>query len=119
MGHLTVLHVGLGAKIGDLHAKDSHSFCNRLIAFNVPGCFGKVCTDPRLEVCHLVHKDRARGGTDFYILILIGGKMGCFLSLSSLHVILTLLEDWNQTTAKYASNPHLMGSPNYYLRFHF
>ena len=29
MGYLTVLHVGLGAKIGDLHAKDSHSFCNK------------------------------------------------------------------------------------------
>ena len=33
MGYLTVLHVGLGAKIGDLHAKDSHSFCNRLIYY--------------------------------------------------------------------------------------
>ena len=31
MGYLTVLHVGLGAKIGDLHAKDSNSFRNRLI----------------------------------------------------------------------------------------
>ena len=31
IGYLTVLYVGLGAKIGDLHAKDSHSFCNRLI----------------------------------------------------------------------------------------
>ena len=31
MGYLTVLHVGLGAKIGDLHAKDSKSFCNRLM----------------------------------------------------------------------------------------
>ena len=31
MGYLTVLHVSLGAKFGDLHAKDSHSFCNRLI----------------------------------------------------------------------------------------
>jgi hypothetical protein len=28
MGYLTVLHVRLGAKIRDLHAKDSHSFCN-------------------------------------------------------------------------------------------
>ena len=26
MGYLTVLHVRLGAKIGDLHAKDSNSF---------------------------------------------------------------------------------------------
>jgi hypothetical protein len=31
MGYLTVLHVGLGAKIGDLYAKDSNSFRNRLI----------------------------------------------------------------------------------------
>ena len=85
--------------------------------------FVETCTDPRLEVCHLVHEDRARGGTDFYVLaILTGGKIGCspcFLPLSSLHVTLTLPEDWNQTTAKYASNPHLMGSPNYYLRFRF
>jgi hypothetical protein len=29
MGYLTVLHVGLGVKIGDLHAKDSNSFRNR------------------------------------------------------------------------------------------
>ena len=28
MGYLTVLYVRLGAKIGDLHAKDSHSFRN-------------------------------------------------------------------------------------------
>jgi len=28
MGYLMVLHVRLGAKIGDLHAKDSNSFCN-------------------------------------------------------------------------------------------
>ena len=26
MGNLTVLHVRLGVKIGDLHAKDSNSF---------------------------------------------------------------------------------------------
>ena len=36
MGYLTVLHVRLGAKFGDLHAKNSHSFRNeqmpRLIA---------------------------------------------------------------------------------------
>ena len=31
MGYLTVLHVRLGAKIWDLHARDSSSFCNRLI----------------------------------------------------------------------------------------
>ena len=31
MGYLTVLHVRLGAKFGDLHAKDSYSFRNRLI----------------------------------------------------------------------------------------
>ena len=31
MAYLIVLHVGLGAKIGDLHAKDSNSFCKRLI----------------------------------------------------------------------------------------
>src|SRR6266566_4347690 len=31
MGHLTVLHVRLGAKIWDLHAKDSNSFRNRLM----------------------------------------------------------------------------------------
>jgi len=31
MGYLTVLHVRLGAKIGDLHAKDSNSFRNRVI----------------------------------------------------------------------------------------
>jgi hypothetical protein len=29
MGYLMVLHVSLGAKFGDLHAKDSHSFCNK------------------------------------------------------------------------------------------
>ena len=34
MGYLTVLYVGLGAKIGDLHAKDSHSFCNKQINLN-------------------------------------------------------------------------------------
>ena len=27
-----VLYIRLGAKIGDLHAKDSNSFCNRLMA---------------------------------------------------------------------------------------
>ena len=32
MGYLTVLHVRLGANFGDLHAKDSSSFCNRLIS---------------------------------------------------------------------------------------
>ena len=31
MGYLTVLHVRLGAKIGELHAKDSHSFRNKQI----------------------------------------------------------------------------------------
>ena len=31
MGYLTVLHVRLGAKIGDLHAKDSNSFRNKLM----------------------------------------------------------------------------------------
>jgi hypothetical protein len=31
MGYLTVLHVRLGAKIGDLHAKDSNAFRKRLI----------------------------------------------------------------------------------------
>ena len=31
MGYLTVLHVRLGAKIGNLHAKDSHSFRNEQI----------------------------------------------------------------------------------------
>jgi hypothetical protein len=31
MGYLMVLYVSLGAKIGDLHAKDSSLFCNRLI----------------------------------------------------------------------------------------
>ena len=31
MGYLTVLHVRLGTKIGDLHAKDSNSFCKRQI----------------------------------------------------------------------------------------
>ena len=29
--HVTVLQVRLGAKIGDLHAKDSSAFCKRLI----------------------------------------------------------------------------------------
>ena len=33
MGYLTVLHVRLGAKIGNLHAKDSHSFCNKQIRY--------------------------------------------------------------------------------------
>ena len=32
MGYLTVLHVRLGAKIGDLHAKDSNAFCKQQIA---------------------------------------------------------------------------------------
>jgi hypothetical protein len=31
--YLTVLYVGLGAKIGDLHAKDSNLFRNRLITY--------------------------------------------------------------------------------------
>ena len=35
MGHLMVLHASLhaslGAKIGDLHAKDSNTFCKRLM----------------------------------------------------------------------------------------
>ena len=31
MGYLTVLQVRLGAKIGDLHAKDSNAFRKRLI----------------------------------------------------------------------------------------
>ena len=31
MGYLTGLHVRLGAKIGDLHAKDSHSFRNKQV----------------------------------------------------------------------------------------
>ena len=31
IGYLTALHARLGAKIGDLHAKDSNSFRNRLI----------------------------------------------------------------------------------------
>ena len=31
MGYLTILHVRLGAKIGDLRAKDSSAFCKRLI----------------------------------------------------------------------------------------
>ena len=57
-----------------------------------------------------------------YILaVLTGGITGCSLLLlpilSSLRVTLTLPEDLNQATAKYTSNPHLMGSPNYYLRF--
>ena len=35
MGYLTVLYVGFGAKIGDLHAKDSNSFRNKLIGKSV------------------------------------------------------------------------------------
>jgi hypothetical protein len=31
MGYLTVLYIGLGAKIGDPHAKNSNSFRNRLM----------------------------------------------------------------------------------------
>ena len=31
MGYLTVLHVRLGAKIGDRHAKDSNAFRKRLM----------------------------------------------------------------------------------------
>ena len=31
MGYLMVLHVRLGAKIGDLHAKDFNAFCKRQI----------------------------------------------------------------------------------------
>jgi len=32
IGCLTVLHVRLGAKFGDLHAKDSSLFCKQLIS---------------------------------------------------------------------------------------
>ena len=32
IGYFMVVHIRLGAKIGDLHAKDSNSFCKRLIA---------------------------------------------------------------------------------------
>jgi hypothetical protein len=32
MGYLTVLHVRLGAKIGDWYAKDSNIFCKQLIS---------------------------------------------------------------------------------------
>jgi hypothetical protein len=35
MDYLTVLHVRLGAKIGNLHGKDSNSFRNRLISSRV------------------------------------------------------------------------------------
>ena len=35
MGYLTVLYVRLGAKIGDLHAKDSYSFRKRQIRYSI------------------------------------------------------------------------------------
>ena len=45
MGYLTVLHVSLGAKIGDLHAKDSHSFCNgQILGMQIPN----FCTQPNV-----------------------------------------------------------------------
>ena len=44
MGYLTVLHVRLGAKIGDLHAKDSNSFRNRLIRSGL-GAGNKTTSD--------------------------------------------------------------------------
>ena len=31
MGYFTVSHVRLGAKFGDLHAKDFYSFCKQLM----------------------------------------------------------------------------------------
>ena len=34
MGYLMALHARLGVKIGDLHAKDSNSFHNRLMVVN-------------------------------------------------------------------------------------
>ena len=37
MGYLTVLYISLGAKIRDLHAKDSNAFRKRLIvSFQLP-----------------------------------------------------------------------------------
>ena len=43
MGYLTALHVRLGAKIRDLHAKDSHSFCNKqILSMQIP----KICAQP-------------------------------------------------------------------------
>lgn len=39
MGYLTVLQVMLGAKIGDLHAKDSNLFRNRLMVTPALECF--------------------------------------------------------------------------------
>jgi len=37
MGYLTGLEVRSGAKIGDLHAKDSNTFCKRLIVLELQG----------------------------------------------------------------------------------
>ena len=42
MGYLMVLYGRLGAKIGDLHAKDSYSFCNRLMHFKVNVLYKRV-----------------------------------------------------------------------------
>ena len=47
MGSLTVLHIRLGAKIRDLHAKDSYSFRKRLIF----QCFLKMTN---LAYCQII-----------------------------------------------------------------
>ena len=41
---MVFLHVSSGAKIGDLHAKDSHSFCKRLIQARTREC-GEMSID--------------------------------------------------------------------------
>jgi len=47
MGYLTVLHVRLGAKIGDLHAKDSNAFCKRQIVESPTKIWDQVSTVPK------------------------------------------------------------------------
>ena len=55
MGHLTVLHVRLGAKIGDRHAKDFNAFRKRLI-FGARGQLSAILAKPwsyMLAFCYI------------------------------------------------------------------
>ena len=68
MGYLTVLHVGLGAKIGDLHAKDSHSFCNKQMFQpsrwgRLIGVFAWIGGDPRFDQLYSQARDVNRHTT--------------------------------------------------------
>ena len=62
MGYLTVLYLRfLGAKFGNLHAKDSHSFCNRLMLTSKIACLNT----PRLlkGICNAVRDACTRMAT--------------------------------------------------------